>query len=41
MLFILSTILGNFQRYINKIIAKKLDILVIIFLNNTLVYTKY
>ena len=29
-----------FQRYINKILAEKLDIFVIVYLNNILIYTK-
>lgn len=30
----------NFQEYINKIFAKKLDIFIIIYLDDILVYTK-
>lgn len=33
-------ILAIFQNYINKILTKKLDIIVIIYLNNILVYIK-
>ena len=29
----------SFQRYINKILAEKLDIFVIVYLNNILIYT--
>ena len=29
-----------FQRYVNKILAEKLDILIIIYLDNILIYTK-
>ena len=29
-----------FQRYINNILAKKLNIFIIIYLNNILIYTK-
>lgn len=36
----LSKAPASFQEYINKIIAKKLDIFVIVYLNNILVYTK-
>ena len=38
--FGLSNALANFQGYINKILAEKLDIFVIIYLNNILIYTK-
>lgn len=33
-------ILAIFQNYINKILTKKLDIIVIIYLNNILIYIK-
>ena len=32
--------LANFQRYINKILAEKLDIIIILYLDNILIYTK-
>lgn len=38
--FGLSNAPGSFQGYINKILAKKLDILLIVYLDNILVYTK-
>lgn len=38
--FDLSNSLGSFQRYINKILAKKLDIFVIIYLDDIVVYIK-
>lgn len=38
--FGLSNILAKFQRYINKILAEKFDIFVIVYLDNILVYTK-
>ena len=31
---------ATFQRYINKILAEKLDIFVIVYLNDILIYTK-
>lgn len=40
MLFGLSNTPASFQGYINKILAKKLDIFIIIYLDNILVYTK-
>ena len=40
MLFGLSNSLAIFQRYINKILAKKLDIFIILYLDNILIYTK-
>ena len=40
MLFYLSNILPSFHRDINKIIAKKSDIFVIIYLNNILILLK-
>lgn len=38
--FRLFNILITFQKYINKILTKKLDIFIIIFFNNILIYTK-
>ena len=40
MFFSLSNVLATFQGYVNKILAKKLDIFVIIYLNNILIYIK-
>ena len=40
MLFGLSNALAIFQGYVNKILAKKLDIFVIIYLSDILIYTK-
>ena len=40
MLFSFSNISVTFQRYINKILAKKLDIFIMIYLNDMLIYTK-
>ena len=40
MLFDLSNALATFQKYVNKILAEKLDIFVIIYLNKILIYTK-
>lgn len=40
MLFGLSNALASFQGYINKILAKKLDILVIVYLNDIFIYTE-
>ena len=37
--FGLTNALASFQRYINKILAKKLDIFVIMYLDNILIYT--
>ena len=37
MLFGLSNALASFQSYINKILAKKLDFFVIIYLDNILI----
>lgn len=31
--------MANLQAYINKILAKKLDVFMIIYLNNILIYT--
>ena len=38
MLFVLTNASASFQRYINKILAKKLDIFVIIYLDNIFIY---
>ena len=40
MFFGLSNGLPNFQDYINKILAEKLDIFVIIYLDDIFIYTK-
>ena len=40
MLFGLSNALINFQGYVNKILAEKLDIFVILYLDDILIYTK-
>ena len=40
MFFGLSNAPTSFQNYINKILAKKLDIFVIMYLNDILIYTK-
>ena len=40
MSFGLSNALTSFQSFINKILAKKLNILVIVYLNNIIIYTK-
>ncbi len=40
MLFELSNVLASFQGYINKIFAKKLNILIIVYLDNILIYTE-
>ena len=40
MLFGLSNAPASFQGYINKILAKKLNIFVIIYLDNIFIYTK-
>lgn len=39
-LFGLSNLPTSFQDYINKILVKKLDILVVLYLNDILIYTK-
>ena len=39
MLFGLTNALANFQRYINKIFAEKLDIFVVVYLDDILIYT--
>ncbi len=38
MLFRLSNALASFQGYINKILAEKLDVFVIVYLDNNLIY---
>ena len=38
MLFDPSNIFANFQGYINKIFTEKLDIFVVVYLNNILIY---
>lgn len=38
MSFDLSNTPASFQSYINKILAKKLDVIVIVYLNNILIY---
>lgn len=40
MLFELSNALVSFQEFINKILGKKLEIFVIVYLDNILIYTK-
>ena len=40
MFFGLSKALASFQHYINKILTKKLDIFVIVYLDNTIIYIK-
>ena len=40
MLFGLSNLPAIFQRYVNKILAKKFDIFVIVYLDDILIYTK-
>ena len=40
MLFGLFNALANFQRYINKILAERLTIFVILYLDNMLIYNK-
>ena len=40
MFFGLSNTLASFQSYINKILAEKLDVFVIVFINNILIYIK-
>ena len=40
MLFGLSNAPIIFQEYVNKILAKKLDIFIVIYLDNILIYTK-
>ena len=38
MLFRLSNVSASFQDYINKILAKKLNVFVIVYLNDILIY---
>ena len=38
MFFGLSNILASFQGYINKILTKKLDIFVVVYLDDILIY---
>ena len=40
MFFKLSNIPASFQGYLNKILAKKLDVFVIVYLDNILIYIK-
>ena len=40
MFFGLSNAPATFQKYVNKILAEKLDIFVIVYLNNIMIYTK-
>ena len=40
MLFGLSNAPASFQQYVNKILAEKLDVFVIVYLNGILIYTK-
>ena len=40
MSFGLSNALASFRDYINKILTKKLDIFIVIYLDNILIYTK-
>ena len=40
MLFSLSNALATFQKYINKILAEKLDIMIVVYLDNILIYIK-
>ena len=40
MLFGLSNAPATFQRYVNKILAENLDIFVIVYLDNILIYTE-
>ena len=40
MLFSLSNAPASFQGYVNKILAEKLDVFVIVYLDNILIYTK-
>ncbi len=39
--FGLSNALASFQDYINKILAEKLDIFVVMYLDDILIYTEY
>ena len=38
--FRLSNVPASFQGYLNKILAKKLNVFVIVYLDNILIYTK-
>ena len=40
MFFGLSNAPATFQGYINKILAKKLEVFIIVYLDNILIYTK-
>ena len=40
MLFGLSNALTSFQSYINKILAEKLNVFIIVYLDNILIYIK-
>ena len=40
MTFDFSNTLATFQKYVKKILTKKLDIFIIIYLDNILIYTK-
>ncbi len=40
MFFELTNVPATFQKYINKILAEKLDVFVIIYLNKILIYTE-
>lgn len=40
MFFELFNTLANFQSYVNKIFIKKLDIVVIVYLDNIMIYIK-
>ena len=40
MLFRLTNILVTFQNYINKILVEKLNVFVIVYLDNIFIYTK-
>ena len=40
MLFGQTNALASFQEYINKILVEKLDIFVIVYLNNIMIYTE-
>ena len=41
MLFEISNIMANFQGYINKILVKKFNFFIIVYLNNIFIYNKY
>ncbi len=38
--FGLANVLASFQNYINKILAEKLDIFVVVYIDNILIYTE-